>query len=656
MAGCKTCCDDVPQQVLIERILKSLLRKMIQDGDLQSGLNNCDGLALPKSTQVPSCTDVTQMIQKALRDAAGGNGPNDIRGQIIDVINGLILDGTLSPGLQTCDGAALGKGAKIATCADLDCAQFKCGGNNGGGTNPVDKYLTNVIIDEAAKTMTFKVKGQPDIVIDVTKFLEDLNDYVTNAIVDNAAKTITLKVKNQNDVVIELEEMLQGLGGGDDTYHTVKQPTFNNDTRVLTIPQERFRNGTSQGVDNWEITIPATGNAPGGADNDTKTARLEFVENNDNGRKVRVKLTDTAGGTFETADLELPAAGGPDNDTKITKIERVYTPWQSASKPSMVHFKITDSAGDTFESGKLFASAMAGIRSHWDFTKPLTDTPVNSPVNSRFNVYQNWQSINETGDPITTPWFGEGADMPYEWTTGVEFLPDTKQLKLTQLRGAPTDNTPVEGEKVWTVDLSSLAAGGGGAENVALTRKGNSLYNVSGKDFSQYAVAYEYTFTNAEGQETKFKEAMSRPMFFELPVNGSSVTSLETLYLTPWIYRIEDDSVILGNYVELPVTMLDTPELRGTTLDIKLKHRMSTGDVPHSVQTVSVDLAALAGGGGAPTPPNVSGNAKPASNDDTKLPTKLYGTRTALLGEPDAWEEVVASDGNTYLRPLWRKQ
>lgn len=654
MAGCKTCCDDVPQQVLIERILKSLLRKMIQDGDLQSGLNNCDGLALPKSTQVPSCTDVTQMIQKALRDAAGGNGPNDIRGQIIDVINGLILDGTLSPGLQTCDGAALGKGAKIATCADLDCAQFKCGGNNGGGTNPVDKYLTNVIIDEAAKTMTFKVKGQPDIVIDVTKFLEDLNDYVTNAIVDNAAKTITLKVKNQNDVVIELEEMLQGLGGGDDTYHTVKQPTFNNDTRVLTIPQERFRNGTSQGVDNWEITIPATGNAPGGADNDTKTARLEFVETNDNGRKVKVKLTDTAGGTFETADLELPAAGGPDNDTKITKIERVYTPWQSVSKPSMVHFKITDSAGDTFESGKLFASAMAGIRPHWDFTKPLTDTPVNSPVNSRFNVYANWQSINATGDPVTTPWLGEDADMPYEWTTSVEFAPDTKELKITQLRGAPTDKTPVEGEKVWTVDLSSLAAGGGGAENVALTREEKDFSGIYNNLFRNEANVYEYTFTNAAGQQQKFKEVIGRPIALKYVVETGGNYGLAKHQIEH--YRLIDEGQGTKGELDLAHAALGTPRLEGTVLKINMHHRQYEEKVGGSDQEVSVDLAALAGGGGAPTPPNVGGNAKPASNDDTKLPTKLYGTRTALLGEPDAWEEVVASDGNTYLRPLWRKQ
>ena len=200
------------------------------------------------------------------------------------------MDGTLQAGLRSCDGGQLGKGARVASCGDNNS-----GGNQGG--NQVDKFLTNVIIDEQAKTMTFKVANSNDIVVNVSKFLDGLNDFVTNAVIDNAAKTVTLKVKNQPDVVIDLTGLLANVN---DTYHTVKQPTFNNDTRVLTIPQERFVNGVSQGTDNLEITIPAMGNAPG-ADNDTTVTRLELVESAvADGKEYKVKLTDSAGAVLET--------------------------------------------------------------------------------------------------------------------------------------------------------------------------------------------------------------------------------------------------------------------------------------------------------------------------------------------------------------------
>lgn len=216
---------------------------------------------------------------------------------------------------------------------------------------------------------------------------------------------------------------------------------------------------------------------------------------------------------------------------------------------------------------------------------------------------------------------------------------DNKHTPATAGDTIPASAIPISAEQGNTLQakddgLFSAAGGGGNAATVALTRRSNGLYDAGGKDFSQYAVEYEYTFTNSEGQETKFKEAMSRPMFFELPVNGSSVTSLDSLYLTPWVYRVEDGAAALLPYIELPVTMLDTPELQGTTLNIKLKHRMSTGDVPHSVQTVSVDLASLAGGPAFTEAPQ--GPANTTSGDD--VPTDFIGrARNNLLAEPDKW-------------------
>lgn len=528
MAGCKTCCDDVPQQHLIERVLKSLIRQMLLSGELAPGLQSCEGTLVAKNTKVPSCTDVTQMIQQAIRDAAGGNGPQDIRGQIIDVINGLILDGTLSPGLQTCDGAALGKGAKIATCADLDCAQFRCGGgnngggnngggnngggNNGGGTDPVDKYLTNVIIDEAAKTMTFKVKDQPDIVVDVTKFLEDLNDFVTNAIVDNAAKTVTLKVKNQADVVINLEEMLQGLGGSD-TYHTVKQPTFDNDTRVLTIPQERFINGASQGVDNWQITIPATGNAPGGADNDTTVSKLELVESNGtDGKEYKVKLTDSAGGTVETATAIVVPNKGPST----------VTPPGGGQQPKPVYY-----------------------------------------------FHESAYRANAASDTIP---------------------PNHKFDKATSVR--------------------------------------------------------EDVFYNSEGTSKTVTKLVANPAYFTFGSDGSAA-GLTSAYVNRNFYDLATGTEH-SDRVNISYAKLETPTVTPDgQLTLKIAHYLGPNKINNSDQSVSVQL---------PAPKAGVVTQAPAHTDDTKLPLKLYGKdRTALLAEPDAWEEVVGNDGNTYVRPLYRK-
>lgn len=347
-----------------------------------------------------------------------------------------------------------------------------------------------------------------------------------------------------------------------------------------------------------------------------------------------IPISAEQGNTLQAKDDGLFSAvgGGVDNDTKITKIERVYTPWQSASKPSMVHFKITDSAGDTFESGKLFASAMAGIRSHWDFTKPLTDTPVNSPVNSRFNVYANWQSINETGDPITTPWLGEDADMPYEWTTGVEFAPDTKELKITQLRGAPTDKTPVEGEKVWTVDLSSLAAGGGGAENVTLTREEKDFSGVYDNLFRHDAKVYEYTFTDAAGQQQKFGEVIGRPVVLKYVVEAGGNYGLVKHQIED--YRLINEGQGTKGELDLAHAALGTPRLEGTVLKISMHHRQYDEKVGGSDQEVTVDLASLAGGPAFTEAPQ--GPANTTSGDD--VPTDFIGkARNNLLAEPDKW-------------------
>lgn len=443
MAGCKTCCDDVPQQVLIERVLKSLIRQMLLAGELSPGLSSCSGTQLAKDTKVPDCDTVARMIKDAIRDMATDTGPRNIRDEIIDVINSLLVDGTLSPGLQTCDGAALGKGMKIATCADLDCAKFKCagsgnggGGNNGGGTNPVDKYLTNVIIDEAAKTMTFKVKDHSDIVVDVTKFLEDLNDFVTNAVVDNAAKTVTLKVKNQPDVVINLADML-GNAVANDTYHTVKQPTFNNNTRVLTIPQERFLNGASQGVDNWEITIPATGNSPG-ADNDTKLNKVEVVESTvGNGKEYRVKVTDTEGSVFESATtIEVPAAVG-----------------------SVTAFDAEEAA-----NGNLFKTSTFKLTAGGQQFDAAVDIPTLTTIGARFEANPNGpthppvsQLITNHKDKKSQVAFTlvDGPFLPVAAIEEFRYLPHTKSLRLSlsyYSNGArlPNYRNPL------TVDLSEI--------------------------------------------------------------------------------------------------------------------------------------------------------------------------------------------------------
>lgn len=144
------------------------------------------------------------------------------------------------------------------------------------------------------------------------------------------------------------------------------------------------------------------------------------------------------------------------------------------------------------------------------------------------------------------------------------------------------------------------SAGAGGSSPVSLVREGISIDNVQGKDFSAYGAAYTYKFTDASGQEKQFVEAVGKPTFFTLNVEGDSDNSLQPLYLTPWLYSTEaGGEASLGNYINLPSAKLETPELAGTTLKIKLKHMVAGEDVSGSTQTVSVDLAGLAGGGAA---------------------------------------------------------
>lgn len=484
-----------------------------------------------------------------------------------------IQSGEVQAGLHDCDGKPIGQWSKVMLCCP------GCG--DSGGDGGVDKFLRDVVIDKEKGAMTFKVYGGSDVVVTISDFLSDMDGYVNGAVVDNDAKTITLKVKDQDDVVINLSEMLEGIGGGggpvtaslrmsenavetgalpgEKSSYTIRhvltvngtpnadkfkmpiighgllaihddklgfdwsttdsdgvrsnitswtaprtvvgQPSFDNDSRVLTIPVTSHISGKPPQSSNFEVTIPATGNSPG-ADNDTKVSTLEFVENNDNGRKVKVKLVDTAGGVFETAELDLDASGG-------------------------------------------------------------------------------------------------------------------------------------------------------GAENVALSRTEKDVSGVYDNIFEHDGKIYDYAFTNAAGQTQNFAEVVGTPVKFKYVVEGGGNYGLTKNEIEE--YRLRGEGLGSKGSHNLAHAALGTPSLEGTVLKINLHHRQYDEKVSGSDQEVTVDLATLPGLGGTAAPPDVSGSSKPTITTGTELPTKMYGARTALLGEPDAWEEVVGSDGHTYLRPLWRK-
>lgn len=52
--GCRSCCQE-PLQVTIERVVENVINKLIVDGSIQPGLKDCKGLRLPKDYAVAGC-------------------------------------------------------------------------------------------------------------------------------------------------------------------------------------------------------------------------------------------------------------------------------------------------------------------------------------------------------------------------------------------------------------------------------------------------------------------------------------------------------------------------------------------------------------------------------------------------------------------------
>lgn len=282
MAGCKTCCDE-PSQVVIERVVQSLLYKWIVEGRIAPGLKDCSDQILSANTHVATCEQLQRAIDR-LRDELRSGG-----------------------------------------------------GNNGGGNMPdLNDFLTDVRLDPAAKTLTFVVKNQSPIVLDVSAFLDKASvqgfDVGTATVsCDMNAKnevTVTMRSSSGNPVSFKLPiigvHQLTALADGsglewcltDSTgtnlgkkewkapKTTVGQPTFDNASRELTIPITEYVNGTAQPVSELKVTIPATGTTPG-ADNDTKVQSLSntYQQHRVDGqymKDVTLKLTDTAGSEFTT--------------------------------------------------------------------------------------------------------------------------------------------------------------------------------------------------------------------------------------------------------------------------------------------------------------------------------------------------------------------
>ena len=180
--------------------------------------------------------------------------------------------------------------------------------------------------------------------------------------------------------------------------------------------------------------------------------------------------------------------------------------------------------------------------------------------------------------------------------------------------------------------VAPSAGGGGGAENVALTREEKDFSGIYNNLFRNEANVYEYTFTDAAGQQQKFKEVIGRPLVLKYVVETGGNYGLAKHQIEH--YRLIDEGQGTKGELDLAHAALGTPRLEGTVLKISMHHRQYEEKVGGSDQEVTVDLASLAGGPAFTEAPQ--GPANTTSGDD--VPTDFIGReRNNLLAGPDKW-------------------
>ena len=209
-------------------------------------------------------------------------------------LNEKIQKGEVQAGLLDCENRRIGQWAQVMLCCP------GCGNGNGGNT--VDKYLVApIVINKAAKTMTFKVQNGDDVVVDVSEFLAVAGAHEFN--LDNTEIVFDTTQGTANKIVLKYKEVVNGeeqtksidlpiigilsVAPSDDNLSlewveagkdgvalakkkwtaprtVIEQPTFDDGRRELTIPVKNYVNGEESGSSDLKVTIPAgsAGNGP----------------------------------------------------------------------------------------------------------------------------------------------------------------------------------------------------------------------------------------------------------------------------------------------------------------------------------------------------------------------------------------------------------
>lgn len=170
-----------------------------------------------------------------------------------------------------------------------------------------------------------------------------------------------------------------------------------------------------------------------------------------------------------------------------------------------------------------------------------------------------------------------------------------------------------------------------------------------GHKFDKATSVREDVFYNSEGASKTVAKLVANPAQFSFAAVGTSGTleGLTSAHISHSLYDLATETEKLDR-IEISYAKLGTPAVSSNgQLTIKLAHYIGLNKIEGSDQSVSVQL---------PTS-TAKVVATPAqSSKETNLPLTVYGKdRTALMGEPHAWEEVVGDDNQTYLRPLYRK-
>lgn len=394
--GCRSCCQE-PLQVTIERIVENVINKLIVDGSIQPGLKDCKGLRLPKDYAVAGCGQ---------NNGGGNNGGGGGQPQTdIHVIDGSVENKILTLKLSN----------NTVVKVDLSPLDHALEAKNGIKAFTRDGIWLTITMQDGT---TFKAALPTSTVANFVIHGSKWNQADKTTVLDSTLTDVN--GTSRADRVPLASSLIDGIA-------------YDDTSKTLTIRELRTRwedDGTNKTFEHKTVIPSGTGNTTinGGITSFTGTGLQTTTPDN---LSNTITVEDNKGSTFPVK-VQFP----------ITRLKEAAVANSQVTVKAATYYNGAEQAGSEHSVSFNLPSNTDGVKS---FTSNGVDTDNLKAVTSTF-------TLTKQDDTALTA----KAAIPVMQVE--EFKLTDKRLSLVTdvyVNGAPVAN----GKQAFTVDLSTLTAG-----------------------------------------------------------------------------------------------------------------------------------------------------------------------------------------------------